>query len=86
MKQIVLQSAGKIIYRQVPDPVIKDDEALVEIKSIGICNSDVAPYLGGLKELMPLPFVQSQEFGGIIKEIGKKSGSFKTGDKVSVYP
>jgi len=86
MKQIVLQSAGKIIYRQVPDPVIKDDEVLVEVKSIGICNSDVAPYLGGLKDIMPLPFVQGHEFGGIIKEIGKKVSSFKIGDKVSVYP
>ena len=86
MRQIVLQSQGNLIYREVPDPIIKNDEALIEIKSIGICNSDVAPYLGHLKELMPLPFVQGHEFGGVIKKLGKKSSQFKVGDKVSVYP
>jgi L-iditol 2-dehydrogenase len=86
MKQIITQKPGTLIYRDVPDPVVKKDEVLIEVKSIGICNSDVAPYKGKILDIMPLPFVMGHEFGGIIKEINGKTDNFKIGDKVSVYP
>ena len=86
MKQILTKSVGELMYREVPDPEPKKGEALVEVKSIGICNSDVAPFKGQILDIMPLPFVMGHEFGGIIKEINSKTGKFKIGDKVSVYP
>ncbi|MCL5072678.1 MAG: alcohol dehydrogenase catalytic domain-containing protein [Actinobacteria bacterium] len=86
MKQIVTQKPGTLIYRDIADPIVKKDEVLIEVKSIGICNSDVAPYKGKILDIMPLPFVMGHEFGGIIKEINSKTDNFKIGDKVSVYP
>lgn len=85
MKQIATE-IGKLVYREVPDPVPKEGEALIEVRSIGLCNSDISPYMGKLQDIMPLPFVMGHEFGGLIKEIKGDSKGFKKGDKVSVYP
>lgn len=84
MRQI-LTEVGNLIYRNVPDPIPKKGEALIEVKSIGICYSDLAPYKGK-QGYSSLPLVQGHEFGGIIKEINGKSNQFKVRDKVSVYP
>jgi len=86
MQQILTEGIGKLTYREVPDPVPQDGEALIAVKAIGICNSDIAPYRGKILDIMPLPFVMGHEFGGIIKEINGDTGKFKVGDKVSVYP
>ena len=86
MKRILTKSVGELEYQEVPYPEIIKEEALIEIKSIGICNSDISPYKGKILDIMPLPFVMGHEFGGIIKEINSSSTEFKIGDKVSVYP
>ena len=82
MKQILTEDIGKFVYKEVPDPKPNKGEALIEIKSIGICSSDITSYQG-IIDLRP---VMGHEFGGIIKEINDKNYEFKVGDKVSVYP
>ena len=86
MKQILTKSIGQLVYQEVPDPITEKNQALVEVKSIGICNSDIAPYQGRILDLIPLPFVMGHEFGGIIKEINGKNDKFEVGDSVAVYP
>ena len=85
MKQIITD-VGKLTYREAPDPVPKEGEVLLEVKSVGICQSDIEPYKGLHLDVLPLPFVQGHEFGGIIREINGKSDEFKIGDKVAVFP
>ena len=86
MKRIITKDIGKIIYEEVEEPSLKDGQALIKVKSVGLCNSDIAPYVGRRLDEMPLPFVMGHEFGGIIEEIKGKSATFKAGDKVAVYP
>ena len=86
MKQALTTKIGEVVIKEVPTPVIGKEEAIITIKSVGICNSDIAPYQGKLLDLIPLPFVMGHEFGGIIKEINSKSAKFKIGDKVAIYP
>lgn len=86
MKQALTTKVGEIIIKEVPDPVIGNEEAIITVKSVGICNSDIAPFKGELLYICPLPYVMGHEFGGIIKEINSKSNKFKIGDKVAVYP
>ena len=57
MKRILTKSVGELEYQEVPYPEIKKEEALIEVKSIGICNSDVSPYKGKLQDIMPLPYI-----------------------------
>ena len=85
MKQIITD-VGKLIYREVADPVPKEGEVLIEVKSVGICQSDIEPYKGKHLDVLHLPFVQGHEFGGIIKNINGISDKFKVGDKVSIFP
>ena len=86
MKQILTKSVGQLVFQEVPTPVAGENQALIEVKSIGICNSDIAPYQGRILDLIPLPFVMGHEFGGEVKEINGSSDEFKVGDNVAVYP
>ena len=38
MLQQVMTNPGEIIFREVPVPEIKDDQVLVKIMNIGICD------------------------------------------------
>ena len=69
MKRIVTKDIGKIIYEEVGEPSLDDGQALIRVKSVGLCNSDIAPYVGRRLDEMPLPFVMGHEFGGIIEEL-----------------
>ena len=86
MKQIITKDIGELVYKEVLVPEIVEEQALIKVKSIGICNSDVAPYQGRLKDLIPLPFVMGHEFGGIIEDINSSNTTYKKGDYVGVYP
>jgi L-iditol 2-dehydrogenase len=86
MKQALTTKIGEVVIKEVPDPVIGKEEAIITVKSVGICNSDIAPFKGELQYICPLPYVMGHEFGGIVKEINSKSDKFKAGDKVAVYP
>ena len=41
MKACVLEAVGQLIYQDVPDPIPKENEVLLEVKACGICSSDI---------------------------------------------
>jgi len=86
MERILTKDVKRIVYEEVKTPVLNDGQALIQVKSVGICNSDIAPYMGRRLDEMPLPFVMGHEFGGIIEKIKGTSADLKIGDKVAVYP
>jgi len=86
MKKITLKSPGNFVIDDVPEPVIKEGEALIEVKSMGICAGDISQYLGKKLDIWPLPCVQCHEFGGIVIQVKDSSGKIKVGDKVAVSP
>ena len=87
MLQVKVTEIGKIEYEDTPRPVAKSGEAVIEVKSIAICGSDMHVYKGENPIIKP-PVVPGHEFGGIIKTINdpKESYNFRIGDKVSVFP
>jgi L-iditol 2-dehydrogenase len=86
MIKITLKSPGEFIFNDVPEPIIKEGEALIEVTSRGICAGDICQYEGKKLDLNPLPSVQCHEFGGIVRQIKSSSGEIKIGDKVTVFP
>ena len=86
MLKITMESPGNFKFDDVAEPVIKDEEALLEIKSVGICASDICQYKGEKLDILPLPVVQGHEFGGIVLDIKGPSNGIKIGDKVTVNP
>lgn len=85
MKQAYVPEPGKIMYREVPRPMIEPHEVLLKIVRIGICGSDVHVFKGK-HPLVSFPLVQGHEFSGYIEEIGVGVKGLTPGDLVTVEP
>jgi 2-desacetyl-2-hydroxyethyl bacteriochlorophyllide A dehydrogenase len=82
MKALVLEEYKKLVYRDVPDPEIKDNEVLVEIRACGICGSDVHGYDGSTGRRIP-PIIMGHEAAGVIIRTGRNVKGWKNGDRVT---
>jgi L-iditol 2-dehydrogenase len=89
MKALILEEYKQFRYKEVEKPVIKDDEVLIQVKSVGICGSDVHGMDGTTGRRIP-PIIMGHEASGIITELGKKVKDWKIGDRVTfdstIYP
>jgi len=89
MKALVLEDYKKLVYKDVPEPEISDNEVLVRVKACGICGSDVHGFDGSTGRRIP-PMIMGHEASGIIVETGQSVKGWKPGDRVTfdstVYP
>jgi len=89
MKALVLEKYNELIYKDVPDPVIKNNEVLVKVMACGICGSDVHGLDGSTGRRIP-PMIMGHEASGIIVSTGSDVIGWKAGDRVTfdstVYP
>ncbi len=84
MKASFIESPGQIVLKDVPVPVAKESEVLIEVKASGICGTDIHIFHG--EYLGSYPVIPGHEFSGIVKGIGAKVTRFKVGDRVAVEP
>lgn len=89
MKALVLEEYNKLVYKDVPDPDIRQDEVLVRIKACGICGSDVHGLDGSTGRRIP-PLIMGHEASGVIEATGSAVKNWHVGDRVTfdstVYP
>jgi len=89
MKALVLEEYNLLIYKEVPDPEIHDNEVLVKVMACGICGSDVHGLDGSTGRRIP-PMIMGHEASGIIVKTGADVKVWKKGDRVTfdstVYP
>lgn len=85
MKSVYLESPNEIKIKEVEKPVRKENEALIKIKSVGICGSDVGAYRG-VNPLVSYPRIIGHELAGEVVEIGENSKGIKPGDRVIIDP
>lgn len=82
MKAVVKYGKGKGLMeiREVPEPKIKENEVLIEVKAVSVCGSDLHIY----HDAHPYwpPVILGHEFSGIIAEVGKEVKGWKVGDRV----
>lgn len=85
MKAAVLVGKEDLKLKDVPKPKIKENEALVRVRSCGICGTDIHAFHG---DFMPeyLPLILGHEFSGDIVELGSEIKNFSVGDRVAVSP
>lgn len=75
---------GFIELREVPEPVISDDEVLIAVKAAGICGTDIHvkhdtfPYWP--------PVILGHEFAGEIGQVGANVDGWQVGDRVVGEP
>ncbi|MHA2180942.1 MAG: zinc-dependent alcohol dehydrogenase [Promethearchaeota archaeon] len=85
MKQQVMTSPGKIEFRDIPIPELREEEVLVKIMRIGVCGSDIHVYYGK-HPYTDYPITQGHEVSGKVEKVGKRVQKFKPGDKVTIQP
>ncbi|MCT1401627.1 alcohol dehydrogenase catalytic domain-containing protein, partial [Paenibacillus sp. p3-SID867] len=86
MKGIVCEEAGRLVYREdLPEPVRGEGEAIVAIRRIGICGTDLHAYQGN-QPYFTYPRILGHELSGVIEEIGDNPEGLRVGDQVSMIP
>ena len=82
MKALVLEKYMHLVYQDVAEPELKDDEVLVRIKAVGICGSDVHGMDGSTGRRIP-PVIMGHEASGIIEQTGAAVTQWEKGDRVT---
>jgi L-iditol 2-dehydrogenase len=82
MKALILEEYMHLACKEVPVPEINSDEVLVQVRSVGICGSDVHGIDGSTGRRIP-PIIMGHEAAGIIAKTGNSVREWKTGDRVT---
>ncbi len=88
MRAAVMEAIRQpLVVREVPDPQLPSNGAILRAEAEGVCRSDWHAWSGdwswiGLTPALPL--VMGHEFCGVVEEVGKDVRNFKRGDRVLV--
>lgn len=85
MKAILVNNDNSLSWSEVPDPVLKADEVLVEIHAAALNRADLMQRAGDYPPPPGCPEWMGLEIAGVITEMGeeaKASSQWKIGDKV----
>lgn len=86
MKAAFLESLGQLVIAEAEKPAIqKDDQILIQIKSVGICGSEVHGF-EGTHPYRKAPVLLGHEASGVVIETGEHVTKFKPGDRVIIDP
>jgi NADPH:quinone reductase len=73
----------EMIYTDIPDPTVSEDEVLIETKAAGINFPDLLIIQGKYQARPKRPFSPGSEVSGIIRAVGKNVKKFSIGDRVA---
>ena len=82
MKAMLVDKDKNLVWSDVPDPVIKDDEVLVKIYAAALNRADLLQREGKYPSPKGCPEWMGLEISGEIVEVGKSVSNWKLGDKV----
>ena len=85
MKAILVNDDKSLRWDNVPDPIIKSDEVLVEIQASALNRADLMQREGDYPPPAGCPEWMGLEIAGVITELGdeaKEKSDWKIGDKV----
>lgn len=84
MRAMVLEALHTpLILREVPCPTPNANEVLIQVKTCGVCRTDLHIVDGELPT-PKLPLILGHQVVGIVKEVGKNISKHKIGDRVGV--
>ena len=84
MKALYFVGDKQMELRDIPMPVRKPNQYLIQIKATGICGSDFEGYMGKTGRRLA-PMIMGHEFSGVIAE-APDGGKFKVGENVVIFP
>ncbi|MBW5449081.1 alcohol dehydrogenase catalytic domain-containing protein [Cohnella sp. CFH 77786] len=86
MKGIVCETVESFRYRaDLPEPEMGPGEAIVGIRRIGICGTDLHAYKGN-QPFFEYPRILGHELAGVIERISPNAAGLQAGDQVGIVP
>ena len=85
MKQVTLVSKETFEIQEVPMATYGPKQALLKVKAVGICGSDIHAYYGK-HPFISFPVVQGHEATGEVVAVGEEVKNLKVGDRVLFRP
>ena len=82
MKAMLVNENKDLVWTDVPDPKIKDDEVLVKIYAAALNRADLLQRQGKYPSPEGCPQWMGLEVAGIITEVGASVSSWSVGDRV----
>jgi NADPH:quinone reductase-like Zn-dependent oxidoreductase len=91
MKAFIINRYGKketLKLTETAEPVLKENDVLVEIHSAGVNQLDSKIRDGEFKQILPYktPFILGHDVAGLVTRVGSEVGRFKVGDEVYARP
>jgi 2-desacetyl-2-hydroxyethyl bacteriochlorophyllide A dehydrogenase len=85
MKALVMHAPGDIRLESIPDPSAKPGEALLRVRRVGLCGSDLNSYRGR-NPLVTYPRIPGHEIAATIVELRERHPDFTPGMDVTLSP
>ncbi len=82
MKALMLSAPGRLEYIDVPDPLVGNEDVLVEVRACGICGSDIHGMDGSTGRRIP-PIIMGHEASGVIRAMGPAVEGWVEGERVT---
>ena len=82
MKAILVNENKDLVWSEVADPVIKDDEVLVRICAAALNRADLLQRQGTYPSPPGCPEWMGLEISGVVQKLGKDVTNWKVGDRV----
>src|SRR5690349_22417324 len=84
MKSLICTTPGTFIYKEIDRPVMQPNEALLRIRRIGICGTDLHAF-EGTQPYFSYPRILGHELAGELMEFDNAPG-FEVGEAVTFIP
>jgi 2-desacetyl-2-hydroxyethyl bacteriochlorophyllide A dehydrogenase len=85
MRQIILQHPGEFVGSEAPVPRPGPGEALVRVRRIGVCGTDLHAF-AGRQPFFSYPRILGHELGVEVAEVPAGEQRLKVGDRCAVEP
>jgi 2-desacetyl-2-hydroxyethyl bacteriochlorophyllide A dehydrogenase len=85
MRQIILQQPGTFASATAPPPVPRPGEALVRIRRVGVCGTDLHAF-AGRQPFFNYPCILGHELGVELLEVPPDDHGLRPGDRCAVEP
>ena len=91
MKAFIVKRYGKkekLQLTEVAEPIVKENEVLVQVHAAGVNQLDSKVKNGEFKLILPYkaPFTLGHDVAGVVTKVGSRVTKFKVGDEVYARP
>jgi len=85
---VITRYKGPLREADVAEPVVDDDDVLVQVHAAGLNQLDERIRLGEFKQILPykLPLILGNDLAGTVINVGTRVRGFKPGDEVYARP